>query len=211
MRTLMILALLLGASTAAAQIDCAQCAAQCTQGKTAESKYPDDLRPEELSKSIKHRDPDAQAAFDEGQRRDPSFGGRDVVGAVKSYKRAVKLDPKNPQYRNYLAASLMRAGKYSEAVYNLKQAVEIVPSSAKYRVNLGYAYHKLNSEPRALVNYMRALMLDSGNVRARLFAGFAMERLGLKEDAELEFKRVLLQQPDHARARRALARVERRR
>lgn len=191
-----------------AQIDCAQCQAVCGgKQKGGARGYPDDLRPEELSARVVHESAEAQALFVDAQRRDPSFGGSDLDGALRSYRAAVKVDGDNAQYRNYLAAALMAAGLVDEAAYNLAEASRLVPSESKYVVNLGYAYHRQGDETRALVQYLRALMLDPRDVRARVFAAYAMESLGLVDEAALELKKVLAQDPGHEGAKRALLRL----
>jgi tetratricopeptide (TPR) repeat protein len=200
---------LLLSPAAAAEVDCAACAKVCLK-KTNGKNYPDDAKPGAASGKVRHSDPEAKVQFLEAKKRDPAFGGTDLLGAIKGYRAAVKLDQKNAQYRNFLAGSLMRNGQTEEAIYNLRKAVEIVPNQPKYLVNLGYAYHRAGDESRALVAYMRALMFDSRDVRARLFAGYAMEMLGMDDEARLEFRRVLLQEPKHEGAKKALQRVDRR-
>lgn len=210
MKTVLVLVVLLAstaAATARAQIDCAQCQAVCGKSRPSSKAYPEDIRPEELSARVQHRSPEARALFVDAQRRDPSFGGSDLEGALRAYRQAVKVDPDNAQYRNYLAAALMVAGLVDEAVYNLEEAVRLVPNEAKYVVNLGYAHHRLGDETRALVHYMRALMLDPRDLRARVFAAYALETLGLVDEAVLELKKVLAQDPAHEGAKRALSRL----
>lgn len=205
MRLVIIALTLVTASAAWAQpIDCAQCRAVCS-GKS--QKYPDDLSPESPSNDVKHTSAEAQAAFVDGRRKDPAFGGRDLKGAIEGYKRAVLLDGDSSQYRNHLAGALMTAGNLDEAIYNLEQAAKLVPSEAKYLVNLGYAHHRRGDETRALVFYLRALMLDPKDVRARLFAGYALELLGYAQDASLEMRKVLAQDPKNEGAKRALLRL----
>lgn len=196
----------LGADGGRAQaIDCAQCRAICNDAKGR--SYPDDLSPESLSKDVKHRSPEGQAAFTDGRRKDPAFGGGDLPGAITSYKRAVFTDGDSSQYRNHLAGALMASGNYEEAIYNLEQAARLVPAEPKYLVNLGYAHHRKGDETRALVYYLRALMLDPRDVRARLFAGYALELLGYGQEAALELRKVLSQDPKNDGARRGLLRL----
>lgn len=196
------LVVLLLASAARAEVDCAQCRALCSNSTRAYSEDPG-ADPGDVT----HSNQDAQAAFVDGKRKDPSFGGRDVVGAVESYKRAVILDNDNAQYRNYLAAALLSAGRVDEAIYNLEQANNLVPSEPKFVVNLGYAHHRRGDEPRALLYYTRALMLDPRNVRARLFLGYALELMGYRDEAITELKKVVVQEPAHEGAQRALRRM----
>lgn len=204
----LLVALAFAAPAARAQMDCAQCLAVCKKDQGGENTYPDEDEAPGIGVDVRHNDPQAKLHFLEAQRADPAFGGTDLSGALKGYRAAVRVDPTNAQYRNFLAAALMRARNPSEAIYNLEQAVHLVPNEPKYLVNLGYAHHKTGDEVRALVQYQRALMLDPRDLRARLFAGYAMTMLGLKQDAILEMKRVLAQDPSHEAARRALRKLQ---
>jgi tetratricopeptide (TPR) repeat protein len=202
MRTLVILVAVAFAGAVRADIDCAQCRQVCKS-----KSYPEELGTETPTSQPKHKSSEAEAAFTDGRRKDPAFGGRDLNGAIASYKRAVAVDPENSQYRNYLAGALMASGNVDEAIVNLDQAVKLVPSEAKYLVNLGYAHHRRGDEVRALLYYMRGLLLDPHDVRARLFSGYALEILGYDDEAVLELKKVLNQDEKNEGARRALARL----
>ncbi len=193
-----------GAAHAAPQtaVDCAQCRAVCREGA---KPYQNDVGADPVEPQ--HKNKDAQAAFTDGRRKDPAFGGADVAGAVDAYKRAVVLDNDNAQYRNYLAAALLWAGNVDEAIYNLEQANNLVPSEPKFVVNLGYAHHRRGDETRALLYYTRALMLDPRNLRARLFLGYALELLGYRDEAITELKKVLVQDPPNEGAKAGLRRL----
>ena len=200
------IAVTLASADAAAQaIDCAQCRAVCNNGKS--KSYPVDLWPESPNSDVKHRSAEAQAAFTDGHRKDPAFGGKDLTGAITAYKRAVLIDGDSSQYRNHLAGALMASGNYEEAVYNLEHAAKLVPAEPKFLVNLGYAHHRKGDETRALIYYLRALMLDPRDVRARLFAGYALELLGYEQEAALEMRKVLNQDAKNEGARKALLRL----
>lgn len=190
------------ALAARADIDCAQCRALCQEGARP---YQDELGAD--SGEAIHKNKDAQAAFSDAKRKDPSFGGADAPGAVEAYKRAVILDNDNAQYRNYLAAALLSAGRVDEAIYNLEQANNLVPSEPKFVVNLGYAHHRRGDETRAMLYYTRALMLDPRNLRARLFLGYALEMMGYRDEAITELKKVVVQEPGNDGAKRALKRL----
>jgi predicted Zn-dependent protease len=195
------------AAGARAQIDCAQCKALCSDAP--KRAYPDEPSPESPRAAVAHKSGEAETLFVAAKRQDPAFGGTDVRAAVDGYRRAVALDPDNAQYRNHLAAGLLRAGRPDEAAYNLEAAVRLVPSEPKYIVNLGYAHHKRGDETHALLYYLRALALDPRDVRARLFTGYALELLSYPDEAALELKKVLAQDPTHDGAKKALARLDR--
>ena len=194
-------------AVAHAEVDCAQCRSVCTAQRAQQRPYPEELGPEPPSSTLKHKSPEAEAAFTDARRKDPAFGGRDLRGAIASYRRAVAADPDSSQYRNHLAGALMAAGDVDDAIANLNEAVRLVPSEPKYLVNLGYAHHRRGDETRALLYYMRGLMLDPRDVRARLFSGYALEILGYNDEAILELKKVLNEDPNNEGARRALTRL----
>lgn len=143
--TFSLISALIPASSALAEIDCAQCRAVCG-GDNNQNGYPSDQAPDNSPTTILHNYPEAKVKFLDAQRRDPAFGGADLAGAVDLYRQAVKIDSGNPQYRNYLAASLLRSNNLPEAIYNLEKAVELGPNESKYLLNLGYAYHKNGQE-----------------------------------------------------------------
>lgn len=192
----------LARATAPPAVDCAQCRAICREGA---KPYQNDVAAEPTEPQ--HKNKDAQAAFTDGRRKDPAFGGADVAGAVDAYKRAVILDNDNAQYRNYLAAALLWAGRVDEAIYNLEQANNLVPSEPKFVVNLGYAHHRRGDETRAMLYYSRALMLDPRSLRARLFLGYALELMGYRDEAITELKKVLVQDQANEGAKAALRRL----
>src|SRR4051812_43159751 len=100
----------------AADVDCAQCRAICEAN--AQKKYPEELGPESPSAPMKHKTADAEAAFVDARKKDPAFGGGDLLGAIVGYKKAIALDADNSQYRNHVAGALMAAGQTDEAIYN---------------------------------------------------------------------------------------------
>ena len=194
----------IAASSAQAELDCAQCRAMCRANK--KSSYTEDISPKK-STDLVHKNDDAHVLFEKAIALDPAFGGKSAEGAASFYKKAVLLDPSNAQYRNYLAAALVRSGLLDEAIYNLKQASELEPSQPKYILNLGYAYHRQGDEVLALFHYLRALALDPTSVRARVFTAHALETLGKKDEALVEFRRVLEQDPTQVAAARAVKRL----
>ena len=60
--------------------------------------------------------------------------------ALEHHRRAVKLEPNDPQYLNNLGFSLFAHGKPREAVETLQRAVRAAPADARIRNNLGFAF-----------------------------------------------------------------------
>ncbi len=208
MMTVVALAVTLFAAPARSQASsarCEQCLAACA---SPGPDYPANVRPLRPPDDVHHESSRVKTLFVDARAQDPAFGGRNLDGAVAGYRGAVRLEPRNAEYRNYLAAALMRRKNYDEARYNLKKATEVAPSKAKYFVNLGYAHHKLGDEVRAMAAFLRAVALDPRNVKARLFAAHAFRALGLKDEAEAEYRRVLLVDPRNDGATKGLRSLE---
>lgn len=185
---------------------CEQCLTACAA--TGSTAYPPEDRPMRPPDDVHHESRRGQSLFNDARSLDPAFGGKSLDEAIAGYRGAARLDPRNAEYRNHLAAALMRRGQYDEARYNLAKAIEVAPSHAKYYVNLGYVHHKLGDEVRAMAAFMRAVALDPRNTKARLFAAHAFRALGLKDEARAEYARVLALDSTHKGAKRGLASVQ---
>ena len=113
--------------------------------------------------------------------------------AVKSFDRAIKLDPKiSEAYNNrgavyYIAGAQQqtkaeRAGKsvpggalrnYRKAVSEYKKALAIREDTALYHSNLGTAHFALREFPKAINEYARAMQLDPEIFEHRSQSGIA--------------------------------------
>ena len=76
---------------------------------------------------------------------------------LKAYNEALKIDPNNVIYSNYVGDQLIRMGRYDEAVLQLKKSIRITNSSGFAHMSLGEAYKGLNINDEARKEYQTAI------------------------------------------------------
>ena len=84
----------------------------------------------------------------------------DSDDAIRSYKKALRLDPKNARTNNDLATAYDQVERHSDAEHLYRKAIQLAPSTALYYKNLGtnlLAQHKYRKGAEA---YQHALSLD---------------------------------------------------
>lgn len=88
--------------------------------------------------------------------------------AEKHYKKAINLDPKNPQIRNNYGQYLFTAGKYQEAITQFDIASNMLGYSARDIAfnNLGQTHLKLGNTKEAILNFNRALKINKQYIDA---------------------------------------------
>jgi superkiller protein 3 len=79
--------------------------------------------------------------------------------AKASIKKALKLDPDNPEYHNVYGLSLMKDKKYEKALKEFEKAFELDQFMAKAMNNAGNAYRKLGNTSEAIKCYNNAIDL----------------------------------------------------
>lgn len=89
------------------------------------------------------------------------FKLNDKKGARRSFREAIKTDPRNANAYNNLGALLVIEKKYRPAVRELKRALELNESIASAHLNLGEAWLGLRKVDFAMNEYARAIELDA--------------------------------------------------
>jgi len=84
----------------------------------------------------------------------------DDANAERSYREAIRLDPKLYDARMNLAALLSRAGHNDEAIAQIQQAAKLQPRSVEPRVYLALVLAQLNRHPEAAAAATEAQQLD---------------------------------------------------
>jgi tetratricopeptide (TPR) repeat protein len=70
--------------------------------------------------------------------------------AIRLYREFLKEYSDAAEIRSNLAAALVRAGEFAEAINEYKQALEHLPNNPRVRMNLALAYYKLGRIPEAV-------------------------------------------------------------
>lgn len=87
--------------------------------------------------------------------------------AIREYKRALEINPSDPNVRVGLAIAYFNTGNPDHAISELKKAVEVYPDHAEAHFYLGRIYEDKRWAGKALEEYTRVLELEPQNRYAR--------------------------------------------
>lgn len=106
-----------------------------------------------------------QANFLDAQARNASG---DWEGAEAAARRAIALDPNNPDAYRELAVALLHQGKDAEALEAAERAAELDPEDADARMLMAFAFEGLGRKEEMLRAVERAAELDPGRFSSYL-------------------------------------------
>jgi Flp pilus assembly protein TadD len=92
---------------------------------------------------------------------------RNYWQATDALRQAVRLNPTEAVYRQYLGLALMQTKRMHEAEEHLGEAVRLEPTNAAHYVNLGRVYRSGRLYKKAREAFERALRIDPHNEHAR--------------------------------------------
>jgi arylsulfatase A-like enzyme/tetratricopeptide (TPR) repeat protein len=130
--------------------------------------------------------------------------------AVKTFQRALTLDPGNAVAHFNLGTALLDAGDFAGAVDHLEQSVRANPQSAAAWSSLGIARIRRGDEAGAVECWRRALQIDRTQYAALYNLAIAQGRRGEVREARAALERFVAEAPasvyakDLAEARRLL-------
>jgi len=109
--------------------------------------------------------------------------------AIKSYEKAIDLEPTNPLLYQEL-------GKIKEDIELLQKAVQLRPQLYVAQYELGRLYYNQNSIDQAIEHFEKAINLSPNYANALYSLGLSYEKKGKKSKALELFKKVLELNPD---------------
>ena len=110
---------------------------------------------------------------------------------MESCRRALALDPNQPEILTQLGNALADLGKYGAAVEAHRQALALKPDSAPALLGLGYFFERKGDLASAIDAYRTAIKLDPESSAAHLQLGSAEVLQDRLEEAAACFERVL--------------------
>lgn len=122
----------------------------------------------------------------------------DTDEAIRAYRRALSIEPDNPDAHNNLGLLLADSGDPAEASKSYRRALRIRPGSAITHYNLGLALEALDRLDEAADCHRRALEIEPRFAEAHNHLGNVLRRLGRPAEAEACYRRVLELQPEYA-------------
>ena len=111
--------------------------------------------------------------------------------SIARYKEAIRLDPRAPQPRYFLAQIHERADRMDMAIKEYREAVKLDPTFTAARTNLGVAYQQQGQYEMAIQQYREVIKLNPNDPLAHANLGAALAEQGKLEAAIVEYKEAL--------------------
>lgn len=98
---------------------------------------------------------------------------RDLVGAERQFKRAIRLNPKYSHAHDGYAHCLIEMGQIEESLAECELALELEPLDLEINQHLGWCYLLVNEPDRAIEQLRKTLAMGPTFYRARILLGIA--------------------------------------
>jgi tetratricopeptide (TPR) repeat protein len=123
--------------------------------------------------------------------------------AEKDFRKALSLNPTQPQVLNYLGYSLIEKNtKLDEALDMIERAVKESPDSGYIVDSLGWGYYKLGEYEKAVPNLEKAAELMPIDPIVNDHLGDVYWMVGRKTEAEFQWRRALSFDPEEEEIQR---------
>lgn len=117
--------------------------------------------------------------------------------AEPNFRKALELNPDQPQVLNYLGYSWVDMNRnLEEGLQMIRKAVELRPDDGYIVDSLGWAYYRLGRYDDAVEELERAVQLRAGDATINDHLGDAYWRVGRKLEAGFQWKRALTMKPE---------------
>jgi Flp pilus assembly protein TadD len=134
---------------------------------------------------------------------------KDWAPAETDFRRALELNPKQPQVLNYLGYGLVDRGeKLDEALGMIEKAVEGDPEKGYIIDSLAWAYFRLGRYEEALAPMERASLLEPVDPVVTDHLGDVYWKVGRKLEARFQWRRALSFDPSETDAERIRRKLE---
>jgi len=128
------------------------------------------------------------------------------TGAEDEQRRALELDPGNPDAHMLYAIFLMSLGRHDEAIREMQSAEQLDPLSSNTQSNFGRVLYRARKYEEAIPHLKRALDLEPRNYSAYVRLGDVYAKLGRYDEALTMFEKAAQLRDDGMHAAR-IARV----
>lgn len=108
--------------------------------------------------------------------------------AMQEFRKAVELDPDNPEGQILLGLSLVNQKEIEQALKHLEKGIELDPRSIDAKIGLGRAYRMKGQTDKALEILQTGLALIPNSAIIHLELGEIYEFLGKTDDALKHYK-----------------------
>lgn len=112
-----------------------------------------------------------------------------LLEAESLFRKAVELEPGNPNYRFELGNLYLLRGRPQAARLEFEQAAMAAPGHVPSHFNLGLVYRELEMTSEARNEFRRVLELDPQNLKAQIQIGYTYAQEGFTEEARDAFRK----------------------
>jgi adenylate cyclase len=112
----------------------------------------------------------------------------DWPGAEKEFKRAIELNPGDPNTHHWYSHLLMAMGRAGESLAESESALELAPVDVALHVHLGWHYLRARQYDQAVEQLLKALEMDPKDSLAHLLLGYAYTQKRMFEEALAEYR-----------------------
>lgn len=126
--------------------------------------------------------------------------------SITSAKRALHLDPLNPNALFNLGNALAASGDVAGAIREFQKALIKEPNSADIRINLGGAFSSIGKDAEALAEFRHAISINPRDASAHSNAGLILLKQGNPHAALTHFRNAISLEPSNENARLGEAR-----
>lgn len=119
------------------------------------------------------------------------FHERDLPAAGREIKRAVELNPREPQGHNLYSEYLIDVGRVGEAVAEVERALELDPTSLGLNSDMVKSFYYARRYDEALTHSRKAIALQPNNLWVHHFAALAYAQKAMYGEAFGEINKAL--------------------
>ena len=129
--------------------------------------------------------------------------------AEPNFRKALELNPEQPQVLNYLGYSLVDMSKnLEEGLDMIRRAVEARPDDGYIVDSLGWAYYRMGKFEESVTELERAVQLRAGDATINDHLGDAYWRVGRKLEAVYQWNRALISEGEDINREQIKAKIE---
>lgn len=107
------------------------------------------------------------SAEDYNKRGQELFNNEDIVGAIREFEMAVKIDPNNASYHCNLAVAYDENEQDAEAFAEYEKTLQITPNDLTALLCLGYTYNENENPDKARDVWNKVLMIAPDSAEAQ--------------------------------------------
>ena len=104
------------------------------------------------------------------------------------FKKAIKLNKKNANYRYCYGMSLKQRRKYNQAVQQLEKASFLRPKNSKYLFEIAQCFDRMKSFDNAQTFYVEAIRINPQNLKYNHKYALLLKNNGMFQEALIQFK-----------------------